>query len=209
MIQSPACSCNAHSQCLGRSDIAEGKLPSSSETSSMDVTDNLWDVRLGELGASSLEGWVAVSAGVVCVFCSSATGMGSLCSRAPSTLGIPGMSGTSSSAVCSAEAEDSRRLISEREREEVGRGVVSAASANESCGKWPGQRLLRRRRHAASGLLTESPLELRALSGRAAGFVSSMVWWAAVLAGGRAVNLSSQGAGAGTMAALGAACMRG
>lgn len=43
-----------------------------------------------------------------------------------------------------AEADDSRLPMSEREREaDVGRGVVSVASWNESCEREPGQRRLR------------------------------------------------------------------
>jgi hypothetical protein len=137
-IRGRACSCNTRSDSLQRRRLAGGTLPSSSETSSKDVTDILCEVRLGDCGASSAAGWAAVSAagGAVCVLCSSASGTGSLCSSAPSTLASAGTSGTSASASCSGtpEPDDSRLLSSEREREaDAGRGVVSVASSNESC----------------------------------------------------------------------------
>jgi hypothetical protein len=115
-IRGRACSCNTRSDSLQRRRLAGGTLPSSSETSSKDVTDILCEVRLGDCGASSAAGWAAVSAagGAVCVLCSSASGTGSLCSSAPSTLASAGTSGTSASASCSGtpEPDDSRLLSS-------------------------------------------------------------------------------------------------
>ena len=118
--------------------LQRARLPSSRDTSSIEVTDILCEATVGDLGASPSADSAAVpaAAGVSSVFCSSASGTGSLTSSAPSEFGISGTWGTSASKVCSgaADDDDSRRLISEREREaDVGRGVVSVASSKASC----------------------------------------------------------------------------
>lgn len=114
-------------------------LPSSSETSSKEVTEILCEARLGDLGASPSV--VSACARVASGFGSSASVAGSFSSSffssAPSRTGMSGTSGTCESATGSAgaaEEDESRLLSSDREREvDVGRGVVSVASSKASC----------------------------------------------------------------------------